>query len=143
MQEASPLKYYFAKYFFLAFGIMQWTCGTLLFLQENVERGRNSALVFFILGLTFIALYLMISAKLKRVAIGKKHIAIMTRGKTNHYEWPDVKHIRAVPYFNIYSLKLKGKKELIYFLPLSNFSPLLGFLPNNSDLADSLRKKLK
>src|SRR6185295_7628341 len=115
MKEASPVKYYFAKYFFLAFGILQWICGTLLFLQNNVEKGRKSALLFFILGLTFVALYFMIAARLKRVAIGKKRITVIESDKINHYEWPEVKSIRAVPYFNLYALKLKGKKERIYF----------------------------
>ena len=143
MKEASPVKFYFAKYFFLAFGILQWLCGSLLFLQENVEKGRRSALIFFILGLTFIALYFRIAGRLKRVTIGKKRIIVMERNKTDHYEWPEVKSIRAVPYFNLYTLKLKGRKDRIYFLPDNPAEPLLGFFPREPELADLLKKKGK
>ena len=143
MKEASPVKFYFAKYFFLAFGLLQWMCGTLLFLQENVEKSKKSALIFFVLGLTFIALYLFIAAKLKRVAIGKRRIAVIERNKTDHYEWPEVKSIRPVPYFNLYTLKLKGRKKRIYFLPLHNVETLFGFFSQEPKLVEVLRKKVK
>ncbi|HRI80656.1 MAG TPA: hypothetical protein PLR06_14090 [Cyclobacteriaceae bacterium] len=143
MKEASPVKYYFAKYFFLAFGILQWICGTLLFLQNNVEKGRKSALLFFILGLTFVAIYFMIAARLKRVAIGKKRIAVMESNKVNHYEWPEVKSIRAIPYFNLYTLKLKGRKERIYFLPQENAETIFGLFSAETDWAEAFRKKGK
>ena len=139
MREASPVKYYFAKYFFLAFGLLQWMCGTLLFLQENVEKSKKSALIFFVLGLSFIALYLLISAKLKRVAIGKKHVTVIERHKIDHYEWPEVKSIRSVPYFNLYTLKLKGRKERIYFLPQNNVDTLFGFFSQQPELVRVLK----
>jgi hypothetical protein len=142
MKEASPVKFYFAKYFFLAFGLLQWMCGILLFLQEGVEKNRKSAVIFFILGLLFVALYLVIAAKLKRVAIGKKRIAVIERNKTDHYEWPQVKSIKAVPYFNLYTIKLKGRKSLIYFLPEHNVDQLFGFL-QEPELAEAFKKKIK
>ena len=143
MIEASPVKFYFAKYFFLAFGVLQWMCGTLLFLQDSVEKGRKSALLFFVLGLAFVALYFLIAARLKRVAIGKKRIVVIEKNKTNHYEWPEVKSIRAVPYFNLYTLKLKGRKDRIYFLPHHNVDTLFGFFDSESDLVDVLKRKGK
>src|SRR5258708_7298101 len=106
MKEASPVKFYFAKYFFLAFGLLQWSCGMLLFLRGEAEKNRRAALIFFIIGLAFIALYFLIAAKLKRVAIGKKRIVVIDKNKTEQYEWPEVKSIKVVPYFNLYKLKL-------------------------------------
>ena len=143
MKEASPVKYYFAKYFFLAFGLLQWLGGTLLFLQGDVEKNKRAALIFFIIGLLFIALYFEIAAKLKRVSIGKKRIVVIEKDKTEHYEWPEVKSIKAVPYFNLYKLRLRGKKERIYFLPNQNVEPLFGIFPHKPELAQVLKKKGK
>lgn len=142
MKEASPVKFYFAKYFFLALGLLQWVCGILLFLN-NVEKSQRAALLFFLLGLMFIALYFTIAGKLRRVAIGKNRIAIVGPDKTDHYEWPEVKWIKVVPYFNIYKLKLRGKKERIYFLPDHNVEPLYGLFPHKAELAEVVKKKSK
>jgi len=141
MKEASPVKFYFAKYFFLAFGLLQWSCGMLLFLRGEAEKNKRAALIFFVLGLMFVALYFLIAAKLKRVAISKKRVTIIDNDKTDHYEWPEVKSIKLVPYFNLYKLKLRGKKERIYFLPDHNVEPLFGLFPHEPELADVLKKK--
>ena len=141
MKEASPVKFYFAKYFFLAFGLLQWSCGTLLFLREEAEQSKRAALIFFVLGLTFVVLYFLIAAKLKRVAISKKRVTIIDKNKTDHYEWPEVKSIKLVPYFNLYKLKLRGKKQRIYFLPDHNVEPLFGLFPHEPELAEVLKKK--
>lgn len=137
------MKFYFAKYFFLAFGSLQWLCGMLLFLQGDTEKNRRAALIFFTIGLAFIALYFLVAAKLRRVAIGKNRIAIMAGNKTDHYEWPEVKWIKVVPYFNLYKLKLRGKKDRIYFLPDHHVEPLFGLFPKEPELADVLKKKGK
>ena len=141
MKEASPVKFYFAKYFFLAFGLLQWSCGMLLFLRGEAEKNKRAALIFFVLGLTFVALYFLIAAKLKRVAISKKRVTIIDNDKTDHYEWPEVKSIKLVPYFNLYKLKLRGRKDRIYFLPDHNVEPLFGLFPHEPELADVLKKK--
>ena len=143
MKEASPVKFYFAKYFFLAFGLLQWSCGMLLFMRLEADKNRRAALIFFIIGLTFIALYFVIAAKLKRVAIGKKRIVIFDNNKTEQYEWPEVKSIKVVPYFNLYKLKLRGKKDRIYFLPEHNVEPLYGLFPHEPELVEVLKKKGK
>ncbi|MEJ0057091.1 MAG: hypothetical protein WDN75_16410 [Bacteroidota bacterium] len=82
----------------------------LLFLGGDPERNGRKALVFFLIGLTFVALYFLIAARLKRVAIGKKRIIVMDNNKSEHYEWPEVKSIKMVPYFNLCKLKLKGRR---------------------------------
>lgn len=143
MREASRAKFYFAKYFFLAFGLLQWLCGALLFLSGVSENDLRGPLIFFSIGLIFISLHFLLAAKLKRVAIGKKRIVVMNHNKPEHYEWPQVKYIKVVPYFNLYKLKLRGRKGRIYFLPDQTFEPLFGLFPNEPELADALRKKGK
>ncbi len=143
MKEASPVKYYFAKYFFLAFGLLQWIGGMLLFLQGDADKNKKAALIFFLIGLTFIALYFEIAAKLKRVSIGKKRVMVIGKDKTEDFEWSEVKSIKVVPYFNLYRLRLKGNKTPIYFLPDHNVAPVIGFSTKRPELAELLKKKLK
>ena len=143
MKEASRVKYYFAKYFFLAFGVLQWFCGMLLFLGGDADKNRRMALVFFLIGIAFVALYFFIATRLKRVAIGKKRIMVIDDDKIEHFEWPEVKYIKVVPYFNLYALKLRGRKERIYFLPQENFEPLFGLFTQQPEFAEVLRKKGK
>ena len=140
MKEASPVKFYFAKYFFLAFGLLQWLCGILLFINGDPEKNGTAPLLFFIIGLTFVALYFLIAARLKRVAIGKKRIIVIDNNKSEHYEWPEVKSIKMIPYFNLCKLKLRGRKDRIYFLPDETFEPLFGLFPGEPEL---VRKKGK
>src|ERR1044071_7599961 len=76
MKEASLVKYYFAKYFFLAFGLLQWTISvTFLMNQGSTPKGQWSAFLFFTIGLILMSMQIVIGARFKRVAIGKKKIA--------------------------------------------------------------------
>ncbi len=126
MKQASPVKFYFAKYFFLAFGLLQWVIsGLTLYRHGDVPKSQFAAFVFFTMGLIFVSLFMLISSKIKRVAIGKNKILI--RGRTRQcVEWPDVKSIKNIPYFNLYRLKLKGHKDQIYFFPEQRAEPLFG-----------------
>lgn len=139
MKEASPVKYYFAKYFFLAFGLLQWLCGVLLLVDKSIA----ASLLFFAIGLIAFVLYGMIASRLKRVALGKNRIAVTYGDQTLHYEWPEVKWIRAIPFVSVYRLKLRGKKDHIYFLPRQQDIPLFGLYTPEPELADVLRRKLK
>ncbi|HWA36009.1 MAG TPA: hypothetical protein VG737_17835 [Cyclobacteriaceae bacterium] len=141
MKEASRVKFYFAKYFFLAFGVLQWICGMLLFLGGDADKNKRVALLFFLIGLAFVALYFFIASRLKRVAIGKKRLMVIDDDKTEHFEWSEVKYVKVVPYFNLYVLKLRGRKERIYFLPQENSEPLFGLFVQQPELAEALRKK--
>ncbi|MBS1544139.1 MAG: hypothetical protein JST14_10930 [Bacteroidetes bacterium] len=143
MKEASPVKYYFAKYFFLAFGLLQWSCGMLLFLQRDIEKSRNAALVFFLTGLVCLILYFAIAHRFRRVAFGKNRIAVFSHDGIEHYEWPEVKWIKPVPYFNVYRLKLKGRKDKIYFLPDQNVAPLYGIFTGHSSVSELVKKRVK
>ncbi len=139
MKEASLVKYYFAKYFFLAFGILQWLCGTLLLLDNNPA----AAMLFFAIGLMAIILFGMIASRLKRVSLGKNRIAVISGDTTMHYEWPQVKWIRPMPYVSVYKLKLRGKKDRIYFLPRQQDVSVFGLTPQEPEWAETKRRKNK
>ncbi len=141
MREASPVKFYFAKYFFLAFGLLQWLSALLLLLESDLDKSKAAALFLFTLGLLMITFFIMVAPRLKRVAIGKNRIAVMSGGQTTVYEWPEVKWIRAVPFVNVYRLKLRGKKERVYFLPSQAEEPVFGI--GAAQPAEALRKKSK
>ena len=125
MKEASLVKFYFAKYFLLAFGLLQWViCGLILFNSGHIPRSQFAAFVFFTMGLIFVSLFLLVSDKIKRVAISKNKIVVFGR-QEQRYDWPEVKSIRTVPYLNAYRLKIKGHKQ-IYFFPEESTAPLYG-----------------
>ena len=139
MKEASLVKYYFAKYFFLAFGLLQWLCSGLLLLDDNLA----AAMLFFALGLVAIILFGIIAPRLKRVSLGNNRIAIISGDETTHYEWPEVKWIRPLPYASVYKLKLRGKKDRIYFLSRQQDVPVFGFTAQEPEWAEAMRRKIK
>ena len=99
MVEASPVKFYFAKYFFLAFSFLQWAVtGTIFFQYAFGPKSFFAALVFFTLGMISFTAYLLITDRVRRVAIGKNKI-IVTEGDRNiRFEWPEVKSLKIIPY---------------------------------------------
>jgi len=127
MKEASLVKYYFAKYFFLALGLLQWFIGIILFIRNgHLPKTQFAVFVFFTLGLVCLSLFSVIAPKIKRVAIGKKKIAVINSYATQEYEWPDIKSIRFMPLFNIYRMKVRGRKGKIYFLPTQESEVIYG-----------------
>ncbi|MEK6782034.1 MAG: hypothetical protein AABY93_10025 [Bacteroidota bacterium] len=127
MKEASRVKYYFAKYFFLALGLLQWFIGSIIFIRNgHLPKGQLAVFVFFTLGLVCVSLFLIIASKIKRVAIGKKKVAVINSYKTQEYEWPEIKSIRFLPLFNMYRMKVKGRKGKIYFLPTQESEVIYG-----------------
>ncbi len=132
MKEASPVKFYFAKYFFLAFGLLQWLISGLILIRHGqIARSQFAAFVFFTMGLVFVSLFLVVSSKIRRVAFGKNKIVIHGR-QEKRVEWPEVKSIKNVPYFNMYRLKIKGHKDQIYFFPDQSTEPLFGLFHTSS-----------
>jgi hypothetical protein len=135
MKEASPVKYYFAKYFFLALGLLQWIVSGLIFFRSELSpRSQFAVFVFFTLGLIMISVFFMIAGKIRRVALGKKKVAIIGTYETRSYEWPDVKSLKFIPFFNMYRMKIRGKKGKIYFLPTENTEAIYGLFPSSSGM---------
>ena len=134
MKEASLVKFYFAKFFLLVFGLLQWLiAGIILFRQSDIPKGQFTAFIFFTTGLLFVSFFLLIANKVKRVAVSKKKIAVIDRYKTRSYKWPDIKSITFVPWFNMYRLKIRGRKGKIYFLPCENSQVIYGLF-NTSNI---------
>ena len=139
MKEASLVKYYFAKYFFLAFGLLQWLCGALLILEDNLA----AVFLFFGIGLVAIILFAHISPRLKRVSLGKNRIAVISGNERTHFEWSEVKWIRPLPYASVYKLKLRGKKDRIYFLSNEQVVPVFGLAAHEPQWVEAMRRKIK
>jgi hypothetical protein len=127
MKEASLVKFYFAKYFLLVFGVLQWlVSGLTFFRQGHNTKGQFSAFIFFTTGLLFVSFFLLLANKFKRVAIGKKKVAVIDHHKTYTYEWPEIKSIHFIPFVNMYRMKIRGKKGKIYFLPSESTVAIYG-----------------
>jgi hypothetical protein len=144
MVEASPVKFYFAKYFFLAFGFLQWiVTGSIFFQYEFGPKSFFIGLVFFTLGLISFTAYLLITDKVRRVAIGKNKIVITEGDRNIRFEWPDVKSLKVIPSLNLYQLRLKGKRGSIYFFPSQNIDPAFGLLSKDTSKMGDIVKRQK
>jgi hypothetical protein len=134
MEEANPVKFYLARYFFLALSALQGLATALILLQfGDSPKNRFVAFALFTLALIFFSLHLLIANRIKRVAIGKKKIAVINPANVKSYDWSDVKSVKLIPFFNMYSLKLKGKRK-IYFLPTTNTAAVFGLFSSESEL---------
>lgn len=145
MVEASPVKFYFAKYFFLAFSFLLWAVtGTIFFQYEFGPKSFFIALLFFTFGLICFSAYLLINDKVRRVAIGKNKIVVIEGDRNIRFEWPEVKSLKIIPYLNLYKLKIKGKRGYIYFFPSQNIDPAFGLLSKDtSKMGDIVQKRKK
>jgi hypothetical protein len=131
MKEASIAKYYFAKYFLLAFGLLQWVISAIFLVKQGETiKGQYGAFVFFTLGLILVSLHSLFATRMRRVAISKKKVLVTVSGKVKSYDWDEIKSIRFIPVFNMYAMKIKGKKNQIYFLPTQESEVIYGLFPS-------------
>ena len=144
MVEANPAKFYFAKYFFLAFGLLQWLLSTtLLFQLEFSAKNFFIALVFFTIGSLFLVAFIFVNDRVKRVAVGKNKIVVIEGDRNIRFEWPEIKSLKIIPIFNLYKLKIKGKRGNIYFFPSRNIDPAFGLLSKDTSRMGEIVDKRK
>lgn len=144
MTEASPVKFYFARYFFLVFALIQWLVMAALLLRFNfTHKTFFVSLIFLTLGLIFFYIFLVINGKIRRVAVGKNKIVVIEGDRNLRFEWPEVKSLQMVPFFNIYRLRIKGKKGDIYFFPSRNIDPAFGLLSKDTSKMGMIVAKKK
>ena len=146
MVEANPIKFYLSRFFFLAFAIIQWLVSSVILLRyEFTNKNLFVAILFFTLGLIFFTIFLLLNDKIKRVAVGKNKIVIIEGEKNTRFEWPEVKSLKLVPFFNLYKLKIKGKRNPIYFFPSKNVDPAFGGLlsKDTSRMGEIVEKRKK
>ncbi len=133
MKEASLVKFYFVRYFFLAFGLLQGLAAILLLFRfQDSPKNRFAIFVFFTLGMILFSAHALVFGKVKRVAVSRKKINVNSGYRTKQYDWDKVKELKLIPFLNLYSLKLKGKRR-IYFLPAHDGAPLLGMFPDEPE----------
>lgn len=127
--EASPVKFYLAKFSFLVIALVQWMVAAALLLQLGFSDKHFLIFLFFAgLGLIFLYLFLLVNEKVKRVAIGKNKIVIIEGDRNSRFSWPEVKSLKIIPFLNLYRLKLRGMKSPIYFFSAKNFDPEFGLM---------------
>lgn len=131
MKEASVVKFYFAKYFLLALGLLQWVISTTFLINNgDTPKGQWSAFLFFTIGLVILSIQIVFATRIKRVAIGKKKLAVISNGVVHRYEHDDIKSLKFIPAFNVYKMKIRGKKGFIYFLPCEETEVIYGLFPS-------------
>ncbi len=144
MVEANPVKFYLAKFFFLAFSLIQWlVASTILLRFEFTSKNFFVALIFITFGLIFFCLFIIVSAKIRRVAVGKNKIVVVEGDRNIRFDWPEVKSLKLIPFFNVYKLKIRGKRNPIYFFPSKNVDPAFGLLAKDTSRMGEIVEKRK
>jgi hypothetical protein len=136
MTAVNRIKFYFARYFFLALALLQVIAATLLLLQAgDSPKSRFATFVFFTLAMILFSIHWIVSEHLKQVILDKKKISIVYSHKTKQFDWDEVKDLKHLSFFNVYSMKLKGKRKRIYFLPDIDQQALFGLFNGGLQLA--------
>jgi hypothetical protein len=144
MIEANPVKFYLAKYLFLGFAVIQLLVGSILLVRfELTAKNFFVALILLTSGLSLLFIYILISEKIRRVAVGKNKIVVIEGDRNIRFAWPEVKSLRLIPFFNLYRLKVKGQKKSIYFFPSRNIDPAFGLLAKDTSKMGSIVEKRK
>jgi hypothetical protein len=144
MIEASPTKYYVAKYFFLGFAFIQMVVAFSLMMQFGLNnKVFFVSLLFITMSLIFLLIFFLVTQKVRRVAIGKNKIVIIEGDRNMRFTWPEVKSLKIIPFFNLYKLKLRGKKKPVYFFPSKNIDPAFGLLAKDTSKMGELVEKRK
>jgi hypothetical protein len=144
LKEASPVKYYVAKFFFLGLGLLQWIVASILFFQfERTPKNSAAIALFIALGTLAMVAFVFVHSTIKRVAIGKKKIVLIEGSKNIRFDWTEVKSINLVPFFNLYKLRLKDRKSLIYFFPSRNIDPAYDILAEDTSKMGEIVAKWK
>ena len=121
MVEASPVKFYIAKYFSLVVALLLWTIGALLLLFGEITLPYIILdVLFFLLGLFLVYLFSAISSRIKRVAVGENKFVILEGRFNTRFEFHEVKSFTVLPFINLCKVKVKGKKGSFYFFFAGN-----------------------
>jgi hypothetical protein len=121
MVEASPVKFYIAKYFSLVVALVLWTvAGLLLLFGEITLPYIILDVLFFILGLILVYLFYVVSGKIKRVAIGENKFVVLEGNSNTRFEWQEVKSFTILPFINLCKVKVRGKRGTFYFFFAGN-----------------------
>jgi hypothetical protein len=147
LKQASPIKFYFAKFFPLGFAFLHLLVALALATNFEATPKNTAAVVIFIsLGCIFLVVFFFLSEALRRVAISKAKVVVIEAGQNQHLAWDDIKAIHLIPVFNVYKLKLKNRRKPIYFLPSKNIEPAYDLLAEDTskmgDIVNKNKKKL-
>jgi hypothetical protein len=144
MVEANPVKFYLAKFVFLGFALIQWLVATTIFIRFSFDSKNFFVSALFItLGLIFFSIFLILNGRIKRVAVGKNKIVVIEGDRNIRFDWPEIKSLRLIPYFNVYKMKIKGKRGPIYFFPSKNVDPAFGLLSKDTSRMGEIVEKRK
>ncbi len=135
MKEASPAKYYLARYLFIAIACLQAMVAALTYLRwPDSPKNRVVVFLFAALSLFFFVLHLLIGTRIRRVAVGKKKLAVIESDRVKRYTWDDIRDLHFIRFVNVYSMHLKGRRQKIYFLPTRNSATIYSMFTRAEDL---------
>lgn len=116
MEEASPIKFYVAKYVLLVIALIAWSAGAvLLYLNEFTLPNLALEGLFILVGVFLVIAFIKFNKKLKRVVVGPNKFVVMENHSNVRFEWPEVKSFRIVPILNLCKVKVRGRRGSFYF----------------------------
>ena len=130
MVEASPIKFYLAKYILLVIALLLWVTGAvLLYLDEFTLPNLAFDGLFILIGVILIVMFVRLSSRLKRVAISLNKFVILEGHENIRFEWPEVKSFKVLPFINVCTVRLR-KRGSIYFFFAGNIRSGLESISN-------------
>jgi hypothetical protein len=128
MVEANPVKFYVAKYFFLVFALLQWMIAGTLFYVFGWSVMNIVAVSFLtVIGLMLVFMFVVISDKIKRVAVGSNKFVVLQDDTNLRFEWPEIKSLQLIPFLNLCKVKIKGRRGSFYFFAARQIRAMLNF----------------
>lgn len=141
MVEASPVKFYLAKYFFLMVAIVLWVSGCVLFIIYGLEFLNILAVsTLEFAGVALVFVFLAFSDRIKRVRIGDNKLVVMEDDDMNiRFGWEEVKSISQVPLLNLYKVRFRGRHTSFYFFSVGDLRQRVGhFIKQSTDVRNKL-----
>ncbi len=140
MVEASPVKFYLAKYFFLLVAVLFWVAGCVLFIYYGLEFFNLIAVsTLEFAGFALVFVFLAVSERIKRVRIGENKLVVIDDNTNIRFGWEEVKSISQVPLLNLYKVRFRGRRTSFYFFSVGDLRQRVGhFLRRSTDVRNKL-----
>lgn len=108
----------------MGFNVFQWiVVGTLLIQAEDYTGDVSAAVWMASMGLVLTFLFLVVGKRFKSVHVDDQRVLVAEHPLNVQFAWCEVQSVKMVPLVNIFSLRIVGRKNRIFFIPLKQNIP--------------------
>src|SRR6218665_1413944 len=151
--ESSKIYYYAFKYVLILVGavlammsVISWIAPQKLIVNNQPgTQDITTTAVLGLLAILAILIFVLIKDRFAIVELGNQNIKIKTGTDIKTVSWLDVEKIDLIQfvYPPLYSLTIKDSNEAIWFNTLPQYFSINGFILDNSEMGDLIKKKKK